>query len=84
MSKEFHVPITIKLMGSISIEADDLDEAYKLADDKLYWAYQAGAPEQHRDVSISDCELYVDGEEIDIFENRDEPTNATKEDLNYE
>lgn len=76
MSKEFHVPITIKLMGVISVEADNLDDAYKLADDKLYWAYQAGAPEQSRDVSITDCELYIDDEEIDVFAQREEPTNA--------
>lgn len=70
--KTFHVPITIKLMGTVSIEAEDEDSAYQKADDTMYWAYQSGAPENHKDVSISDCEIEVDGEELDLDEFRED------------
>lgn len=30
-----------------------------------------GAPEQHKDLSILDCEIAVDGEDIDLDEWRD-------------
>jgi hypothetical protein len=69
--KEFSIPIKITLNCSLSVEANNQDEAYEVADDTMYWAYQNGAPEQHKDLSILDCEIAVDGEDIDLDECRD-------------
>ena len=55
--KEFSIPIKITLNCSLSVEANNQDEAYEVADDTMYWAYQNGAPEQHKDLSILDCEI---------------------------
>lgn len=46
------------------------------AEDTMFWANQRGAPEQHKAVSITDCEIEVDGEELDLFKERDEPEDA--------
>ena len=48
-----------------------IGEVYEVADDTMYWAYQNGAPEKHKDLSILDCEIAVDGEDIDLDEWRD-------------
>ena len=66
MSKSFHVPIKITLTGSVTVEAKDQEAAFKKADDTMYWAYQAGAPEQHKAVSIMDYAIEVEGEELDL------------------
>lgn len=71
--KSFHVPIKITLTGSVTVEAEDQESAYKKADDTMYWAYQAGAPEQHNSVSIMDCEIEVEGETLDLDAYREEP-----------
>lgn len=71
MSKEFNVPITIKLTGVVAVEAENEDAAYEKADDTMYWAYQNGAPENHKAVSITDCEIAIDGEDIDLDEYRE-------------
>ncbi|QEX10946.1 hypothetical protein F6X56_15085 [Rhodococcus erythropolis] len=76
MRKTYHVPIAVKLMGVVSVEAEDQEEAYKKAEDTMFWANQRGAPEQHKAVSITDCEIEVDGEELDLFKERDEPEDA--------
>lgn len=70
--KTFHIPIEITLTGSIYIEAEDIDAAYKKADETMYWAYQNGAPENHAAVSIMDCSIEVDGEELDLDTQREE------------
>lgn len=71
--KQFNVPIKIKLSGVVTVEAEDQEAAFKKADDTMYWAYQAGAPESHKAVSITDCEIEVEGEELDLDEFREEP-----------
>lgn len=69
--KEFSIPVKITLDCCLSVKANNQDEAYEVADDTMYWAYQNGAPEQHKDLSILDCEIAVDGEDIDLDEWRD-------------
>ncbi len=69
--KEFSIPVKITLDCYLSVKANNQDEAYEVADDTMYWAYQNGAPEQHKDLSILDCEIAVDGEDIDLDEWRD-------------
>ena len=69
--KEFNIPVKITLDCSLSVQASNQDEAYEIADDTMYWAHQNGAPEQHKDLSILDCEISVDGEDIDLDEYRD-------------
>lgn len=69
--KEFSIPIKITLNCSLSVQANNKDEAYEVADNTMYWAYQNGAPEQHKDLSILDCDISVDGEAIDLDEYRD-------------
>ncbi len=75
--KEFNIPVKITLSCSLPVQANNQDEAYKVADDTMYWAYQNGAPEQHKDLSILDCEIAVDGEAIDLDEYRD-PSDTDK------
>ena len=53
------------------MQANNQDGAYEIADNTMYWAYQNGAPEQHKDLSILDCEIAVDGEDIDLDKYRD-------------
>ena len=72
--KEFSIPVKITLDCCLSVKANNRDEAYANADDIMYWAYQNGAPEQHKDLSILDCDISVDGEDIDLDEYRD-PSN---------
>ena len=55
--KTFHVATTIKLIGTVSVEAENMEDAVQKADDTIFWAYQAGAPENHNSFSISDCEI---------------------------
>ena len=69
--KEFNIPVKIALSCSLPVQADNQDEAYEVADDTMYWAYQNGAPERHKDLSILGCEIAVDGEDIDLDEWRD-------------
>ena len=69
--KEFSIPVKITLDYYLSVKADNQDEAYEVADDTMYWAYQNGSPEQHKDLSILGCEIAVDGEDIDLDEWRD-------------
>ena len=71
--KEFNIPVKITLDCYLSVKADNQDEAYEVADDTMYWAYQSGAPEQHKGLSILGCEIAVDGEDIDLDEWRDPP-----------
>ena len=76
--KEFSVPVKITLDCYLSVKASSQDEAYEIADDTMYWAYQNGAPEQHKDLSILGCEIAVDGEEIDLDEYSD-PSDSKKQ-----
>ena len=76
--KTFHVATTIKLIGTVSVEAENMEDAVQKADDTIFWAYQAGAPENHNSFSISDCEIEVDGEELDLFEDREAPEDGNK------
>ena len=69
--KNFSIPVKITLDCCLSVKANNQDEAYEVADDTMYWAYQNGAPEQHKDLSILDCEIAVDGENVDLDEWRD-------------
>ena len=69
--KEFSIPVKITLYCGLSVKANDQDEAYEVADDTMYWAYQNGAPEQHKDLSILGCEIAVDGKDLDLDEYRD-------------
>lgn len=69
--KTFNISIKIINRGVVQVEANDMDEALKKADDKMYWAYQGGDPSSHKDVSITDCEIEVDGEELDLDEFRE-------------
>lgn len=71
--KTFHIPVKITLDCSFTIEAEDIESASKKADDAMYWAYQSGAPEEHENISINDCEIEVDGEVLDLLEAREEP-----------
>ena len=48
--KEFSIPVKITLDCYLSVKANNQDEAYEIADDTMYWAYQNGAPEQHKDL----------------------------------
>lgn len=75
--KEFSVQIEITLGCRLSVKANNQDEAYEVADDTMYWAYQNGSPEQHKDLSILDCSIAVDGECIDLDEWRD-PSDTDK------
>ena len=75
--KEFNIPVKITLDCSLSVEANNQDEAYEVADDTMYWAYQNGAPEQHKDLSILGCEIEVDGVELNLDEYRD-PSGTDK------
>lgn len=68
--KEFSIPVKITLDCYLSVKANNEDEAYEVADDTMYWAYQNGAPEQHKDLSILGCEIEVDGEAIDLDKYR--------------
>lgn len=52
--KEFSIPVKITLDCCLSVKANNQDEAYEVADDTMYWTYQNGAPEQHKDLSILD------------------------------
>ena len=69
--KEFNIPVKITLDCYLSVKANNRDEAYEVADDTMYWAYQNGSPEQHRDLSIIGCEIAVCGEYIDLDNWRD-------------
>ena len=51
--KEFSIPVKITLDCYLSVKANNQDEAYEVADDTMYWAYQNGAPEQHKDTYLS-------------------------------
>lgn len=66
MSKQFHIPIKITNSGTVSIVADNEEAAYDLADKTIFWAYQSGMIESHRDVSITDVDVEVDGEYLDL------------------
>ena len=66
MSKQFNIPIKIELSGSVSVIADSEEAAYDQADKIMFWAYQNGDPATHKDVSITDCEIEIDGEELDL------------------
>ena len=72
--KTFHVQTTIKLIGDTSVEAENMEEAVKKAEDIMYWAYQNGAPENHNTFSVGDCEISVDGYDIDLLEYREKET----------
>lgn len=63
---KFDVSIEIKLRGSVSVEAETQDKAFEKADSKMYWAYAAGDPASHKDVNITDCEIEVEGDELDL------------------
>ena len=52
--KEFSIPVKITLDCCLSVKANNQDEAYEVADDTMYWAYQNGAPEQHKDLEAVD------------------------------
>lgn len=69
--KTFHVPIEITNRGTVSVEAENQDEAYKKADDLVFWAYQGGMIENNKNVSITDVEVEIDGEELDLDEYRE-------------
>lgn len=75
--KEFNIPVEITLNCSLPVQASNQDEAYEIADDTMYWAYQDGAPEQHKDLSILGCEIEVDGVELNLDEYRD-PSGTDK------
>ena len=75
--KEFNIPVQIMLNCSLSVQARNQDEAYEIADSTMYWAYQNGAPEQHKDLSILGCEIEVDGVELDLDKWRD-PSDTDK------
>lgn len=64
--KTFDVSIEIKLRGTVAVEAETQEEAFEKADTTMYWAYQAGAPEKHKAVNITDCEIEVEGDELDL------------------
>lgn len=66
MSKQFNIPIEIHLSGSVGVMADSEHEAYDLAEKTMFWAYQNGDPAAHKDVNILDCEIEVEGEELDL------------------
>ena len=68
--KDSSIPVKITLSCSLPVQASNQDEAYEIADDTMYWAYQNGAPEQHKDLSILGCEIEVDGEAIDLDKYR--------------
>ena len=70
MSKQFHIAIKIKLDGVVSVMADSQEEAYDLADKTMFWAYQNGEPAAHKVVSITDCEIEVDCEELDLVNDK--------------
>lgn len=38
--KEFSIPVKITLDCCLSVKANNQDEAYEVADDTMYWAYQ--------------------------------------------
>lgn len=69
--KKFDISVEIKLMGTLTVEAEDQEAAFKKADDTMYWAYQAGSPEKHKDFSITGCEIEVEGDELDLDEYRE-------------
>ena len=69
--REFSIPVKITLDCYLSVKASNKYEAYEIADDTMYWAYQNGAPEQHKDLSILGCEIAVDSEYIDLDKWRD-------------
>lgn len=73
MTKQFNIPIKITNTGVVAVMAETEDEAYRLADDKIYWAYQSGMIESNKDVSITEVEVNIDGEELDLDEFRDDP-----------
>lgn len=75
--KEFNIPVKITLNCFLSVQAISQDKAYEIADDTMYWAYQDGAPEQHKDLSILGCEIEVDGVELNLDEYRD-PSGTDK------
>lgn len=70
MSKQFHVPIEITVLGSVCVEAEDQEAAYDIADKTMFWAYQAGDPAAHKDVSITYCQIKVEDEELDLYNDK--------------
>lgn len=64
--KTFDISVEIKLRGTIAVEAETQKEAFEKADSIMYWAYQAGDPAKHKAVSITDCEIEVEGNELDL------------------
>lgn len=64
--KTFDVSIEIKLRGTVAVEAETQEEAFEKADTTMYWAYQAGDPAKNKAVSITDCEIEVEGDELNL------------------
>lgn len=68
--KEFSIPVKITLDCYLSVKANNEDEAYEVADDAMYWAYQNGALIKHKDLSILDYSAMLKDKYIDFDEWR--------------
>lgn len=68
--KQFHIPIKIVNRGTVSIMAASREEAIDEAEKTIFWAYQSGAIEDNQTVSITDVEAEVDGEDLDLDNDR--------------